>query len=325
VFVVFGRGNDIYAAASQIEEGSFGTPVRVGSPGILALGMRRGPRVAASANFVAVTAIGGKLGGGKDGDVWSWRSIDRGKTWTGPVRVNDEAGSAREGLHAMASGPRGEIFCAWLDLRNGKTELFGASSEDGGKTWSASRRVYRSPEGSICECCHPSVEFDDRGRLFVMWRNQLAGNRDMYLAHSDDLGQTFSEGKMLGEGTWRLRACPMDGGAIAAAGPDGVSTVWRREKTVYFTDATSSREQTLGEGVQPWAARSRRGLYSVWLTQRPGDLMVRGPRDREPRRIASGAVDPMVASGGRGTAVLVWEQPGPAGPSIAVSFLDSSR
>src|SRR5690606_19480837 len=124
---------------------------------------------------------------------------------------NDVPKSAREGLHALAVGPEGQLYCVWLDLRNNEPEVFGSSSTDGGKTWSPNRLIYRSPDGNVCECCHPSVTFDSKGHLYVMWRNWLDGNRDLYWSLSKDGGRTFSQAKKLGQGHWPLRNSPMDG------------------------------------------------------------------------------------------------------------------
>ncbi len=182
-------------------------------------------------------------------------------------RVNDVAASAREGLHAMAAAPKGAVFCVWLDLRNDKTELFAARSGDGGATWSANQFVYRSPSGSICECCHPSAAFDEQGKLYLMWRNSLDGTRDMYVLVSDDGGETFGAAQKLGQGTWPLKACPMDGGMIAA-GASGPATVWRRDRQV-FVAAPNERERLLGSGEQPWIAMTKQGASVVWLAKRP--------------------------------------------------------
>ncbi len=105
----------------------------------MALGMRRGPRVAITDKALIVAAVGGKLGGGKDGDVMAWRSEDNGHTWSGPKRVNSVEGSAREGLHAIAARPDGTVFAAWLDLRDGAMRVYGARSKDSGATWEANR------------------------------------------------------------------------------------------------------------------------------------------------------------------------------------------
>src|SRR6185295_10354450 len=128
-------------------------------------------RIAASNEAITITVIGGGSddAGGKGGDVLAWSSHDDGETWQGPVRVNDVKDSAREGLHALASGPSGQLFCAWLDLREGGTKIVGSRSTDGGSTWSKNVLVYQSPDGHVCECCHPSAAFDSAGGVYVMW------------------------------------------------------------------------------------------------------------------------------------------------------------
>ncbi len=127
IYVVFGRGNTVRLAASTDGGKTFDVNT-VGEVGSLALGMRRGPRVAATESSIVVTAIGGREGKGRDGDVLAWRSKDGGKTWAGPTRVNAVEGSAREGLHGMAAAPDGRVFCTWLDLRDKKTEIQGSLS-----------------------------------------------------------------------------------------------------------------------------------------------------------------------------------------------------
>ena len=64
------------------------------------------------------------------------------------------------------------------------TKLYGARSRDGGVTWSKNVLIYESPDGTICQCCHPSAAFDPGGQVLVMWRNCLGGARDMYLKSS---------------------------------------------------------------------------------------------------------------------------------------------
>lgn len=307
IFVVFGRGNTVCLAAST-DRGETYRMSTVGTVGALALGMRRGPRVSATSGSVVVTAIGGSKGKGQDGDILAWRSKDNGKTWDGPSRVNTVGGSAREGLHGMASGPAGSVFCTWLDLRNKRTEIYGSLSKDGGATWGSDALVYRSPDGSVCECCHPSAAFGPDSTLHVMWRNSLKGARDLYLTSSSDGGQTFRPAEKLGRGTWPLNACPMDGGAVAA-GPDGkVETVWMRAGAM-FAARPGAAERPLGRGVQGWTAFGARGPYAVWLEKRPGKLLALLPGGSSPRTLAERASDPVVAAapGGRGPVVAVWE------------------
>jgi hypothetical protein len=282
--------------------------------------MRRGPRVAVAGDTVVVSAIGGEIGGGKDGDLFAWRSSDNGKSWRGPVRVNDVVSSAREGLHGMAAGPDGAVFCVWLDLRNKGTQIFGSRSTDGGATWSENSLVYKSPDGSVCECCHPSVIYDDRGGLQVMWRNSLGGNRDMFWASSDDNGATFKPAVKLGSGSWKLDACPMDGGMMAVK-REGLAAVWRRDKEVFLTAGKSSNEGKLGRGLQPWATSNRQGMYAVWITERPGELYLIGPTSKGPTKLAGRARDPVIAASEQGPIVVAWEADEDGKPIIKVEAL----
>jgi hypothetical protein len=253
-----------------------------------------------------VTAIGHQ-----DGNLLAWRSTDNGKHWQGRVQVNDSNRDAREGLHAMAAGPKGQLYCVWLDCRdqNHGSRIFGAGSTDGGKTWTANQEVYRSPSGTVCECCHPSVAFDSHGGLHVMWRNSIDGKRDLYATSSLNNGETFAPAVKLGDGTWPLEGCPMDGGSLAATGPGKLTTIWRRETQIFRTIAGQAREQLLGRGEQPWATANSDGAWLVWLNRRGGDLYLATPDAQTGTKIARSAIDPVIGSPvtGDGPVVVAWE------------------
>ncbi len=308
VHVAFGTDAKIHVASSHDGGRTVQAPVVVASGRTFALGMRRGPRVAATSSTLCIAAIGGEEGGGKDGDVLAWTSRDGGRTWGEGVRVNDEAGSAREGLFALAAGPKATLFCTWLDLRHAKTELFGAVSEDGGAKWSASTLVYRSPSGSICECCAPSVAFDAGGTLYVMWRNQIDGFRDLWFIESKDAGRTFGAARKLGEGSWKLAGCPMDGGGLCTGGGDSFDSVWRRESEIYRVHFPA-QELLLGAGMQPTIARGDAGTFIAWIEKRGGALRLLEPASETPREMATSANDPTLVSrwNGTGLVYLVWE------------------
>ena len=307
VHVVYGVGDVVYYVRSTDGGQSFSAPSELPSVYEMSLGMRRGPRVAAPDSSVCVTAIGGKQGRGRDGDLLAMQSTDGGKSWSKPVAVNDVADAAREGLHAMAAGPGNAICCAWLDLRNSKTEVMSSMSKDGGLTWSKNVVVYRSPDGSVCECCHPSVAFDGRGQVYVQWRNSLGGARDMYVASSLD-GITFGKAAKLGTGTWPLNRCPMDGGAIAIGG-QRFFTAWRRDKIVYLIAERDREERRLGPGEQPWIAATAAGPHIVWLAKRDGEALYQSPTSRTAVKLADHATDPVIAVGpaGKGPVFAAWE------------------
>ena len=314
VHLAYGAGHDVFYARSEDIGRTFSKPIKMGTVQNLALGMRRGPRIGVSQNSVCITVIGGEKGKGQDGDILAFRSGDRGKTWDGPVNVNDEPASAREGLHAMASSPKGELACVWLDLRHNKTEVYISTSTDAGKTWSKNALVYHSPSGSVCECCHPSVTYSPDGKIHVMWRNSLDGKRDMYHSVSVDgkgrgAERSFTPAQKLGAGSWPLDRCPMDGGSIAVSAGGHAATAWRRDKTVYWFDAKSTKEIEIGAGEQPWVTVSTKGPIAVWLSKRGQSLFLQELDSQKKIELAKSAKDPVIAAGGpkNQLVVVAWE------------------
>ncbi len=310
IHVVFGVGEDVVYCHSTDNGYTFSEPRVAFQIPNLALGMRRGPRISAVGNALIVSAIGGKQGKGKDGDLVAWRSVDRGRRWQGPVQVNDENASAREGLHAMAASSTGDTWCTWLDLRNDRTELFASMSSNGGASWSPNQLVYRSPEKSVCECCHPSIAIQD-GRVQILFRNSLRGNRDMYLTTVKS-ESVVPETKSIRLGTehWELNRCPMDGGMLAIDSQGMITTVWRRGREIFAANADGAEEQLIGFGEQPWVTSSSNGPIAVWSVRRDGELMFKSIAGGEPQTIAKVARDAIIVAeptSGR-VALVLWEQ-----------------
>ena len=119
VALTFAAGQSIYFAASSDEGRTFSAPVKVADVRTLAAGRHRGPRVAILKDAIVISAV---VSESSDGDLVTWRSTDRGKTWKHAGTVNDEPHAAREGLHAMAADSTGNLFAAWLDLRSKGTQ-----------------------------------------------------------------------------------------------------------------------------------------------------------------------------------------------------------
>ena len=88
--LAFGVAEQVYYC--QFDEVSRPSPQAAFRVPNMSLGMRRGPRTAHSQNAIAITAIGVAMGKGRDGDILAYRSLDRGKSWLGPVKVNDVEG-----------------------------------------------------------------------------------------------------------------------------------------------------------------------------------------------------------------------------------------
>ncbi|HUQ71083.1 MAG TPA: sialidase family protein [Planctomycetaceae bacterium] len=321
IHLAYGMGDNVFYSRSNDGGRTFSPATEALRCPNLSLGMRRGPRIAVAGTVPVITAIGGPKGKGQDGDLQAWRLAAANGAWSGPTSVNDAPASAREGLHGMAAGPDGSVWCTWLDLRSGKTEIYAAHSTDGGATWGPNLLAYHSPDGSVCECCHPSIAVDAAGKVSILFRNSLGGNRDMYLTTSAD-GKKFAPAKKLGTGTWKLNACPMDGGMLAVDGKGRIDTAWRREKSLFLTTG-GTKETPLGPGEQPWIASTTAGTVAVWTSRREGDLWMLRPQDKQPTKLASEARDPVVATvAGKDQVVVCWEGRADGRRAVLASVVD---
>ena len=238
IHLVYGNGDSVLYAYSADEGKTFSSPALIAVVPQLAASHMRGPQIAATSKGLVVTACN------EPGNVFAFARHASGG-WSQPVRVNDVDTMAKENLMALSSDAD-NVFAVWLDLRDGHNKIFGARSTDGGKSWSRNIMVYASPDTTVCECCKPSVAVKGNN-VYVMFRNWLHGNRDLYLVRSADAGDTFGQAEKLGTGSWALKGCPMDGGGLAINENGTPETVWRRETTIYAAEPGKA-EINLGKG-----------------------------------------------------------------------------
>ena len=238
--VIFGSENQIFFAVSRDKGLTFSQPVLVGEVEGMHLGMTRGPQLATSKDFSVITAMD------KAGNIHCFRLSHKTDRWEKIGNVNDVTGSAPEGLMAVAADDKNNFYAVWLDLRQNRRNNICFSTLKNNSSWSKNTFIYTSPESHVCECCKPSVAVRG-GKVSVMFRNWLQGSRDLYLMTSVDGGKTFSEASKLGNGTWNLKGCPMDGGGLAIDRNDNVATAWQRERIIFYAEPGGA-ERKIGEG-----------------------------------------------------------------------------
>lgn len=299
--VVFGQGEEVFYTSSKDRGASFTPPVAIGKQHKLALGATRGPQVVSTRDYVVVAAAD------HTGKIMAYRKKRGGNTWSEPVNILKGDSTAKEGFIALAAGRDNHLYAAWLDLRIGNhNNVFSAYSLDAGKTWSDAQLVYTSPEGRVCPCCRPSVSADEKGNVYVMFRNELAGARDLYLAHSKDGARSFEQAQKLGSGTWVLQRCPMDGGGVSVDSEGKVGSTWRRDNVIYYCEP-GKPEQRIAEGKGSALTRNMRGNFLAW--QQGNEIMVLTPGQLAAKSIGSG-IYPRLASLVDSGAFCVWESNG---------------
>ena len=198
-------------------------------------------------------------------------SVDGGKTFAAPVKVNDDTAPASHGMHSMAIGRDNQIFMAWLDERNLKSEktafnqpdenpnpagfqivkihhnsnkeekpktetkemkheevepnseVFFAVSADGGKTFSANKKL----SSEVCPCCKTFVTIAPDGKTYVSWRQVLEGGfRHIAVASSANGGESFEKPVIVSDDKWEINACPISGAAMTVDRQGALKIIW---------------------------------------------------------------------------------------------------
>ncbi|MHC2992688.1 hypothetical protein OB13_14220 [Pontibacter sp. HJ8] len=219
---------NLYCATSTDQGQTFSEPVLIAQLKGLYLGMSMGPQIASSANYTVVTAID------KKGNIHSYSLQHDSGEWVKAAGVNDVPGSVPEGLMSIAADEKDTFYAVWLDVRNNKqNKIVFAKTEGDARAWTKNKVVYESPDSTVCECCKPGIEVEG-SQVVLMFRNWLDGARDFYITRSADGGREFSSTQKLGNGTWKLEGCPMDGGGLVLDNKNVLHTAWQREGNIYY-------------------------------------------------------------------------------------------
>lgn len=192
----------IYLARSTNRGRSFASPQRVdvGAPVGLAtrLDNKWAPAITASRRTVSLAWTDFR---NYNWDIYATTSTDRGVTFGANVRVDDFAPTI-ERLHgnpAVALSERdARIVVAWPDLRAREpdTNIFFATSSDGGASYSANAQLDSSRVGFDPDVDTPSSQWAPqlaarRDDVCAAWQDNRLGNNDIFFAASRDGGATF--------------------------------------------------------------------------------------------------------------------------------------
>jgi hypothetical protein len=294
VNLVYGNGDSIFYSYATDNGKTFSSPTLISVvPGVYTFATR-GPQIAATETGLVVTACTAQ------GNIYSFRKGNEGN-WVKGGNVNDESESAKEGLMAL-SGDGVNVFAVWLDSRgNKRNKIYGAKSVDGGKTWSENKMIYASPDTHVCECCKPSVVIKGNN-VYVMFRNWLKGSRDLYVIQSSNGGKTFGQAQKLGNGSWKLNGCPMDGGGLAVDKNGEMQTVWRREGKVY-SSVPGKPEKMIGEGKGCTVETVNGKNVYAWAEN--GDIVIKMPQGQ--RKVLGKGSLPVLEAVNNEEVICVWQ------------------
>jgi hypothetical protein len=127
----------------------------------------------------------------------------------------------------------------------------------------------------------------------------------MYLTSSTD-GVHFEGAAKQGDGTWKINACPMDGGGFAMENGKAISA-WRRDNLIYLAEP-GVPEKDLGPGKDVAMVRTKAGSYLAWT--REGSIVAKSPGAAQPVLLGKdGGFAALLAIGDRAV-LAAWESQG---------------
>src|SRR5215217_1654373 len=234
---------DVMLAHFNTEGQMQGSPVRVNrQPGVATAWRGDQPSLAVAPNGAVYVLWTARVDAGqKHGtEVYLSTSNDGAKSFMTEVKLNDDKAPGDHGMHSLAVANDGRIYAGWLDERNvhapkpstkadghhmeSNRELYLTYSTDGGRTFSANRRV----ASEVCPCCKTALTVSPDGTLYAGWRQVLPGSfRHIAVASSKDGGTNFSTPVIVSDDRWVLQGCPVSGPSLAVDRSSGnLKVLW---------------------------------------------------------------------------------------------------
>ena len=221
-----GHANQLYL----LRMGDGAAPVRVNPEALTVEALHHPPRLAVGGGQVYVSWSSGKPkpeGTLFASDLQLSRSLDGGRTFERPLRVNEDRPISHS-FDGLALAADGTVVLTWIDGHEGRKDpaTWVARVVEQGTRVEGIRKV----GDDTCVCCRVDAATGAGDTVALTWRRVFPGDiRDMVLAVSRDGGRTFGDAKLVSADHWKINACPHRGGAVGLDAKGRVYMSWYTE------------------------------------------------------------------------------------------------
>ena len=206
-------------------------------------------------------------------EIYFKKSDDGGVTWTKSKRLTWNAGDSWYPATAVDGQ---NIYVVWYDNTPGNYQIYFKKSDDGGTTWTKSKRLTWNAGDS-----YGAKIAVDGSNIGVVWSNNTPGNYEIYFKRSDDGGTTWTPNKRLtnNAGTSAGTDIAVDGSNIYVVRQDNTpgnleiyfkksddgGTTWTTNKRLTWSDSSSA---------VPAIAVDGSNIYVVWQDTESGNDVI---------------------------------------------------
>ncbi len=209
-----------------------------------------------------------------EAEIYYKQSKDGGDSWSYVRRLTWTSGGSYSPAIAVDSSDH--LHVVWYDDTPGDHQIYYKKSEDGGDSWTASRRIIWTSGGAFV----PAIAVDSLDHLHVVWYDSTSGKFDTYYKKSTDGGDSWTASQRI---TWTSGYSYVR--AIAVDSSDHLHVVWYDDTPgdyeIYYKKSenggdswTASQRltRTSGSSQYPAIAVDSSGLlHTVWYDATPGN------------------------------------------------------
>ncbi len=223
-----GHDNNLFVA----QPGSAPKPVRVNPEGLFVDSLHQPPGLALGPGdeiYVSWSSAKPVLDGGLfASDLRLSRSLDGGRTFESPLRVNEDRPISHS-FEGLGVAPNGTVIVAWIDSRDGANTA-GTYLARVVERGSRVEKTLKLDEGETCVCCRVDVAAGPGETIAVAWRKVFPGSiRDMVVGLSRDGARSFAPPGLVHADRWKINACPHRGGSAAMDDRGRLYLAWYTE------------------------------------------------------------------------------------------------